>query len=479
MMRKRRSHTPFAGRSRELGALRSALDGTEATLLRVAGLRGVGKSALVTRALESFEHEVVRVPALPEPLQRTALHRSLVEGPDAPESPATEGQDPSRSWEALFAWTTRRARPGRSPWVLVLDDAHRLEESRARYLPPLLAALRDARAHHRPFHVVLVSPLLPQIPAGYEELLAEPMQVDPLPLRAALELLPGSSPEEVLRAYGVFGGIPRVLGALDPSLTLETNVRRVLLDPESPVADVPGSWLERDLQTPSRYNAVLATLALGECDWARLHEGVPDLTSSGQLAPYVRRLEELGLVRVRRSLDAAPTGRSRRYALTDPFFAFWYRFLLRDAGAPSTRAQADARLRSIRSAFESHLGTMFPTICRQHMRYDAIETLGSNARELGSLWGAGYDIPVAGILTSGAAFFGACHWRPPVRGDDPLGALESEARETRYAFGRERRFRLLFTRAEPPRWLERDALRRDQTILLGPGELVGDRRAGA
>jgi hypothetical protein len=358
--------------------------------------------------------------------------------------------------------------------VLVLDDAHRLDESRARYLPALLATLRSARAAHRPFHVILVAPTRVEVPEEHEDLLAEAVTVLPLPFRAALGMLPGDTPEELLRAYGVFGGIPRVLRALDRTATLERNIRRVLLDPEAALADVPAVWLERDLQTPSRYNAALSTLARGECDWSRLHEGVPDLGSSGQLAPYVRRLEELGLVQVRRSLDASPTGRSRRYSVTDPFFAFWYRFLLADAGAPSTRGVIEARLKAVRAGLDDHLATIFPTVCRQHMGHDAIETLGANARALGGLWGATYEIPVAGILTSGAAFFGACHWRPPVRGEDPLGEIDRQTRETRYAFGRERRIRLLFSRTEPPRWLQRDSVRRDQTLLLGPRDLVGD-----
>src|SRR5690606_7411673 len=157
----------------------------------------------------------------------------------------------------------------------------------------------------------------------------------------------------------------------------------------------------------------------------------------GQLAPYVRKLEELGLVSVRRSLDAREGSRARRYVLTDPFLSFWYRFVFggwtgpmsgpaTGRGAPSA---GDVRLRGVRKGLDAHLEAVFPKLCRQHMRHDAMETLGANAREIGSLWGPGHDVPVAGILTSGAAFYGACSWAPPLRADDPLGALDAAARE--------------------------------------------------
>ncbi len=479
-------HGVFHGRSRETGRLRSSCDALEASLLRVGGMRGVGKSALVLRALRDFDHLVVRIPALPAPFQRTALRRALREQEGAARrsdagdesADAADAINEAPSWEELFTRAASRARPGRPPYVLVLDDCHRLSESRARFERPLLACLHRARAEHRPFHVILVGPDTPGDGSPIEDDPtfgdAETITLAPLPFRAAQPMLPRGTPRDMTRAYGVLGGIPRVLEAVDRDVTLETNIRRMTLDSGAPFADVPARWLERDLQTPSRYNAVLARLALGECDWGALHQAVPDLTSSGQLAPYVRRLEELGLVEVRRSLDAAPTSRARRYQIADPFLAFWYRFIHPLPYAPpGSRDRAEVVVRDIRRRLDPHLEHVFPLICRQHMEHDAIGTLGANARELGSLWATRYDIPVAGILTSGAAFYGGCLWRAPQRGEDPLGPLDLSARETRYGFGREHRLRILFTSTPPPRWLERAVMRGEQAMLLGPDQLVG------
>lgn len=470
----------FVGRSREIGQIRTALDSPDASMVLVEGARGMGKSALVARALESFQHLFFTVPPLPAPLQRAALAEALapeqepVDGPPAQRDGTLARRDGPPSWDELFTSVLRRARPGESPFVLVLDDAHRLEEARSRHLEPLLGALRTARSDRRALHVVLVGPSRVGIHADSADALdAEHVRVGSLPLRPASQLLPGDTPRDLLRAYGILGGIPRVLMAVDRDVTLETNIRRLFLDAEAPFADVPAIWLERDLQTPSRYNAILARIGSGECEWGDVHRAVPDLTSSGQLAPYVRRLEELGLITVRRSLDAAPGSRSRRYTVSDPLLAFWYRFVL---SAPPRGPSADPpehRLRRIKTTIDDHLAGVFPMVCRQHMAHDAIETLGANARELGSLWGTGHDLPIAGILTSGAAFYGACSWRAPVRGEDPLGALDAEARRTRYGFGRQHRLRLYFTSTEPPRWLERAAVRREQAFLLGPGALVG------
>jgi hypothetical protein len=218
--------------------------------------------------------------------------------------------------------------------------------------------------------------------------------------------------------------------------------------------------------------AILSSLSRGEGSWRTVHEGVPDLTRSGQVAPYLNRLVEMGLVEIRRSLDARPSTRSRRYRITDPFFAFWYRFMLPLRSGASADHTMVALAEGIRPHLEEHLATVLDEVCRQYMRQDAMEVLGANARTCGSLWGRGYDIPVAGILASGAPFYGR-----PVSGTGEQGifaALDADVRETRYGFGRERRLRLAFASKAFGPSLQREAARRHDAVLVGPRQLAGE-----
>lgn len=463
----------FVGRSRELGYLRSALDRKDASIVRVSGLRGGGKSALVRRAVESFTAIVHRAPPLPDQPQRGAVRRLVQSALDAAGLPTADlGTDPD--WQQLLAATLPLADPARPSFVIVLDNAHRLVEARARYLQPLLATLRQARSEGRPLHVILVGSAK-GLPNDDElgELAGGSVPVGPLPFRAAAELLPSFGPDEALRAYATFGGIPRVLEAIDPTVTTETNVRRLMLDPGARFAEAAGEWLERDVQTPIRYYAILMALARGEADWAAVHAGVPDLTTSGQVAPYLHRLEELGLVSARRSLDARPQTRSRRYRITDPFLSFWFGFMLKRILEFGHAWAKEDFGRDLRADVDRHLDVVFPEVCRQHMEFDSLETLGANGREVGSLWGVGYDIPVAGILASGGAFYGSCHARPIRPDETPLDTLDEQVRETRYGFGRQARISLVFAKGDPPRWLQRETAKRPHAHLISTRELLG------
>jgi len=459
----------FTGRSRELGLIRGMLDAAEPVVVRISGLSGVGKSALAKRAVSDYAGFVHRCPPAPDPGQRARLSARIRErGVESgfPEHNAT--------WEELFRAILDLAHASDRPFVLTLDDTHRLMEARSRFTAPLIAMLTEARASGTRLHVVLIGQESSLSALDVGDVTSPPIvRVAPLPLRAAASHLPGSQPYEVVRAYGVFGGLPRVLSALDTSVTVGTNVRRLLLPDAGPLSEAPLTWLEREIQTPSRYVAILETLSRGEADWAAIHDGVPDLTRSGQVAPYLNRLIELGLISARRSLDAGPRTRGTRYAITDPFVAFWFRFIFPWRFSEQAEELGPHYARAIRPGINEHLEKVFPAVCRQHMTFDSAETLGSVPREGGSLWGGGTDIPIAGTLRSGAAYYGSSLWAPPNADGSPLTDLDAQVRGTRYGFGRERRLRLVFTGRDTPTRLRREIARRHDTELIDAAALIG------
>jgi len=461
----------FLGRSTQIHRLCRVLTAREPSLTLVSGPRGVGKSALVLRCLPPGRHVLLRVPPLPPGGQRAALAdavRRFAAGAQI-EPP---GEEDAGSWEGLFRWLGARAAPGGEPLILVLDDAARLTESRSRALTPLAGALGRARTEAGPLHVVLTA-VHPE--AAFTRVADEGrfhhLKLAPLTFPEVLPRLPGRTPADRVIAYGVFGGIPRNLRTLDPDLGLGANLRRWMLRPEAPGAELGVAVLRGDVQAEARYVAVLAALAPGEGGWKAIHAGVPGMAYGGQLAPYVKRLEELGLVEARRSLDARPASRSRRYRITDPALAFWYRFILPHRTELLRGRGRDILSHSIRPGLAAHTATVFPEVCRHFMRRGAEARLGAAARQAGSLWGSDYDIPVAGVLRTGAAYYGQALWREEPADIGVLDALDEQVRNTRYGFGKERRMRLVFSRAGYTQELARAAARRDDVTLIGVEEM--------
>jgi hypothetical protein len=379
--------------------------------------------------------------------------------------------EPVPTWEGLFQELVDGAPEGK-PLVVVIDDAHRWVESRGRFEAGLQAGLNRADASGRPVHITMVAPEIFSSRLAHEDLLP-PLHLRPLGYRAAWPFLPGATAWERLQAYTVFGGLPGILNLLDNKASLASNFRRLVLRRDAPLRDTPLTLLERSFQRPNRYAAILAALAGGEGDWGTVQAGVGDLTASGQAGPYLKRLEEVGLVESRRSLDASPRTRNRRYRITDPFVAYWYRFVLPMREKLEADPGGALKGAGLPSELRSQVASTLPEVCRGYMTLDAMEELGANARECGSLWGPGYELPVAGVLRNGTPFYG--HVLEPGFGkaSSVLGTLDTHVRETRYGFGRERRLRILFCGGKVTPDLLRAVARREDAVLVPLESLAG------
>lgn len=485
---------PLRGRARELGFLRSGYDSRKSAVRWVVGLPGVGKTEAVLRAASAFRFIYHRASPLSDPLQRRAFGETLRlfgdpgkeavgGGPEGgaparrapargmPAAGVPSGDESSPSWSDLFDAVVDRAPEG-SPLVVVIDDAHRWVESRARFEAGLQAGLARADATERAVHITLVAPEIPSSRLAPESLLP-PLHLRPLSFRAAWPFLPGRTAWDRLQSYTVFGGLPGILTLLNRKDALASNLRRLVLDRDAPLRDMPLTLLERYFQRPNRYAAILSALSGGEGDWGTVQAGVGDLTASGQAGPYLKRLEEVGLVESRRSLDASPRTRSRRYRVTDPFVAYWYRFILPRRETLGTDPTGGGNDTGLNTELASQVGSILPEVCRSYMIFDAMEELGANARECGSLWGPGYELPVAGVLANGVPFYGLVLEPGSRTGPSALGTLDRQVRETRYGFGRERRLRILFCGGKVSPDLLRAVARREDAILVPLENLAG------
>ena len=394
-------------------------------------------------------------------------------------------------WEDLLLWMWEQG--VRS---IVFDGLGRLLEGNRRFLeevgeawarmtedsaaPTLIFVDEDREVLDRltgersPFLDLLTRMGVEGPPIAPEILRAEPPGFDAVARRCS-----GWSADDVFAAYAIFGGGSRRLAALDPAARLSDNVIRLVLTPDAPLFSSPLHRVERLFQSPARYVAVMKALAGDAMTWKDLRQRLHALDGAGPLGPYLNRLAALDLVDVRTSLDAAPGGRRRRYALADPLDGFWWRFVLplRSALLAGTlRPEAAWRTR-IEPELHRHVSQLLPRICREFVAAYGLGTPGTEAREIGALWGDGYDLPVAGKLGSGPIVYGDCHWHERRPTEAWLDRIDEQLRNTRYGFGREARLRVLFTRVPPAEGLRQRLLRSDLARRIGPSEMVAAARA--
>ena len=444
--------------------------------LLVTGAPGTGKSFLVRAALGSGSSVRFLTPGLTDAEHRALFRRGLL-GDGGP--PPEEG-----TWRALFG--AALSRPGRL--VIVDGLAGLLRESRS-FLDELGAAWQDpGRAPET--RLILIDPdrrMLGRVNArgsafrdrmeeatGSSRPPAELLEVEPLPWTRVARAT-GLDADRVLRLTLLFGGRPGVLARIDPEAAPEVSFTSAVLDPGGPLWDEPLRTWRSLIKHPGRYGAVCRALASGARTWAEIPEHAETQIAAAGIGPYLKRLTDLGRVTSAHSLDAPRRSRGRRYALADPFDALWWAAVLPHRSTLATGGEAGAEVwrRIEEEASPTHVRRVLPRLCRSALSERADVVFGSPARQVGALWGDGYEIQVAGTLRNGAIVYGACHGGPRPMTDVGLDRLEEQMRRTRYGFGREARIRALFSLSGFSEALRLRASRDPWIRLLGPEEMLG------
>lgn len=468
----------FVGRQRELAVLQRELNGAKPSLVVVYGRRRVGKSTLILRALEGRAHVYFQATRVTDPDSQELFRRQI--GRALGSDPILDGLV---GWEALLGYLQRQAEARYPGLTVVLDEFPYLCEANPA-LPSIVQKVWDGvRATGSPLNLILCGSSI----SFMEELLAErnplhgrqsaELDVAPLSYREAAEFFPSWSPEDRLRAYGVFGGMPYYLSLCAPERTLADNIRDVILVDGAPLSEEPEHLLHAELQNVARYASILRAVADGCTQRSEILNRVLSKEEVGtSLTPYFHKLEALRLLRTEVSLDVRDPDRARnaRFYLNDPFLAFHYRFVLPHGSALEAGHAQEVLEEVILPRLDHYMGERFEEICRDWVRLHGRERLPSSAREVGRIWGSDFDIDVAATLLNGEQAFGECTWWADPVGLNKLERLEESSARTRYRRRDGSPYYLLFARSGFTPELEARAGEDPRVILVTPRQLLGE-----
>lgn len=466
----------FVGRSRELQVLNRELSRSAPSLVVIYGRRRVGKSTLILRALEDRPHVYYQATRVTDPDSQELLKQQAARalGGDVVLTGLT-------GWEAIFGYFRRLAETSQPGLTLVLDEFPYLCEAH-RALPSIVQKVWDeVRGAGTPLNLILCGSAI----AFMEDLLAErnplhgrqsaKLDVGALSYREAAEFFPRWKSEEILRAYGVFGGMPYYLSLCNSDRTLAENVLAVILMDGAPLREEPEHLLQAELQNVSRYASILRAVADGCTKRPEILNRVLAKGESGtSLTPYFHKLEALRLLRTEVSLDVRDPDRSRnaRFFLDDPFLAFHYRFVLPYASALEAGHAEEVFREVIAPRLDDYMGERFEEICRQWIRLYGQELLPSAALEVGRIWAADYDVDVAATLLNGEQVFGECKWWGKPMGQNVLDRLRQTSGQTPYLNRKTEPYHLLFARAGFTPELQVTAAGDPRLILQEPANLL-------
>jgi uncharacterized protein len=467
----------FIGRQTELTLLHEELTTGRASLAIVYGRRRIGKSTLIREAIKDRTHVFYQATRVTSSLNLESFKAEVAHALGADDLLTGLGD-----WLSVLHYVARAAeqKPG---LTIVLDEFPYLVDA-ASALPSIIQRFWDsgaARAGN--LKLLLCGSMIAQM----EELLAERnplygrktlvLELGPLSFREAAQFV-RYTVEEKLLTCGVFGGTPFYLELLRGSESIQSNIVRLLLTQTGSLVDEPVVLLQSELREVSRYASILAAIADGCTKHGDIIGRVKEINDSKALSPYLEKLERMRLVRIVRSMDAAPKERDRRYFIADPLIAFWHRFVRPNLSSVAQGFGRDVWNLQIAPHLDEFMAEAFEEICREHARRFSQESFAAPAQEIGRIWHADFDIDVAGRLLDGSMIYGECKWWKDPVGENVLDQLIERASLTSYGRDNPKRQFILYSRAGFTSGLRKRAISQEGIVLHTPQSMLREADKG-
>jgi len=411
----------FINRDEELTRLRELYASDTAELAVVWGRRRIGKTRLIAESIRGRDDAVYHQAT--ETTTKSQLDAFVA---DARETyPDIERLQ--RDWETLLEYLITRDA------IIVFDEFPYLADADSE-LPSLIQRLWDHDVEDSGVTLVLTgsaigmmydltldgsAPLygrISQNPSGK-------FPISTLEFDAAMEFFPDYEPTEQVFAYGVFGGVPHYLQAVDDTQSLGENITRTLLQQQGSLHEEPEHILRMEIDEVNRFFAILEAIAKGNRTRNDIAGDAGIDTNSSSY--YLDRLEDLKLIEPDYPVTADPTrSRKRRYRISDNLFRFWFRFVHGRSGRYELYDET-AYSDLIEPQLPDFVSETFEQLCQQ-----AIPTLYPNLRFLerpGSWWHQEHEVDVVGLTSAGTLLAGEVKFTTQPIGFDVLSRLREEA----------------------------------------------------
>ena len=208
------------------------------------------------------------------------------------------------------------------------------------------------------------------------------------------EFLPGYGVEELVKVWGITGGIPAYLLQFSPEKSFDENVVKRVLSKGAFLYEEAEFLLREELRELANYFAILQAIASGRSRFGEI------VSSTGLdkslVSKYLSVLQRLEIVKHEVPVTATPKEASKRglYSIADNYFAFWFRYVLPNKSYLEAGLAEEVWERS-KSDFNAYMGSVFEKLTRNPEVF--LRLTSFRFTKLGRWWRKGEEIDIVSL----------------------------------------------------------------------------------
>ncbi len=346
------------GRKKELNALNERYDSGKFEMVPVFGRRRVGKTTLLKEFIKGRNG-----------VYFSATRGSLDVNISRLASKVLGTASPVRMpLEDLFSEIRIRSETER--YVLIIDEYPNLIRKNEHFSDALQEFIDEVEGESKLFLILCGSSLSimkHQVLSSQSPIYGRrtgQLEVAPMDIWDAVEMLKGFSKEDALMIYGMVGGIPLYLKMFDSKISVQDNIRRLFFDESSFFRNEHEFVMMEEFDNPYTYYTVLEALAAG-------HTRVNDIATycsldDSTVHKHLSSLMATSFVERMFPVDN-PDGKNVLYRISDNFLRFQFGRILPVIDYYDEENSFET-IGPILKGLETDMGMVFEEVCGQHLR---------------------------------------------------------------------------------------------------------------
>jgi hypothetical protein len=356
----------FVGRKNELKILDEAYRSGKSELVVIYGRRRIGKSSLVNVFTKNKRH-FFSFEAIEGESTQVQIRHFTAQLRKQYDDPILENAR-FNSWENVFSYVTDRIINQKAPKIIFFDELPWMAAGRSR-LVSLLKFYWDNHWKEKRVMLILCGSV-----ASF--MVKKVVRSNALYGRITLELLLKGlraedayaligrkrNKEEALKYLLVFGGVPKYLEDINPHRSFNHNMNRLCFSPYSTMIHEVSRIFYSQFRETRSYLKIINRLKGGIFTANEISEKT-GIASGGGLKLYLDNLEQAEIIRPLIPFDKGPKTKFKKFALTDEFLIFYFKYIKPNEQAISESNSSRLFEALTRKGFDSWLGFAFERFC--------------------------------------------------------------------------------------------------------------------
>ena len=237
------------------------------------------------------------------------------------------------------------------------------------------------------------------------------LEIKPVDIFQVGKFLPGYDMEDCIKVYGCSDGIPLYLKQFDAKLTPFENIKNAFFRRDAPLYSEAEFLMKQEFREPANYFLILKAVSFGN---TKQHE-IVNYTNIDKsiISKYIQNLEEIRVIRREYPVtERKETRKSARYAFSDNYFRFWFRFVY--PNKTLIERGSEAAFEAVKKEYNTYLGGIFEKAAKEFLW----KTHPFDFTKLGRWWRKDKEIDIVALNDNTRdVFFFECKWRDMKEGN--------------------------------------------------------------